>query len=178
MAGQDLGTVHPSVLLIGVWQGETLCIVDEVAKPAPTEDAWWLDIEPVLAKWRPRVIHSESASPMVTNAQRERGVAVIDTHKSSTSVDDSIRAIQQLLRDGRLVIDTDRCPQLWKELKNYKWKTNSDGEPVNPAQPVKANDDAVDALRYLVLGERTITAPALVVIEHVDYGPDIDTMKF
>ena len=32
-----------------------------------------------------------------------------------------------------------------------------------PSQPVKANDDAVDALRYLVLGESTTTTGPLLV---------------
>ncbi len=155
IGGQDLGTVHPSVLLIGVWQGDRLCVVDEVATPAPTEDEWWSRIQPTLDRWRPRLVHSESASPMVTNAQRTRGLVVRDTTKSPTSVDESIRLIQKMLSDGTLVIDEKACPTFWRQIRDYRWKTDSEGNPVTPSQPVKANDDAVDALRYMVLGEQS-----------------------
>lgn len=159
VAGQDLGTVHPSALLIGAWQGDVLCITAEVVQPAATEHEWHDAIAATLNAWNPAVIHSESASPMVTNAQRARGLPVRDTTKGPTSVDDSIREIQQLLRDGHLVIDTDACPVLWRQLRNYKWQTDSQGNPTKPERPVKVEDDTVDALRYLVRGETTRTVP-------------------
>lgn len=158
VGGQDLGTVHPSVLLIGAYVGDVLCIVAEVAEAAATETEWHNAMRPTFDLWKPTVVHSESANPTVTNAQRqERGLPVRDTRKSPTSVDESIRMIQQRLRDGTLIIDHEACPLLWKELRNYRWKTDRDGNPVKPEQPVKADDDSVDALRYLALGEATRT---------------------
>ncbi|WP_373070117.1 terminase large subunit domain-containing protein [Gemmatimonas sp.] len=168
IGGQDLGTVHPSAFLIGAWVKDVLCITGEVVTPAATETEWHGEIRSLLAQWEPTTIHSESASPMTTNAQRtERGMPIQLTRKSAVSVESSIRSIQQLLRDGLLVIDHAACPVLWKQLRNYKWKTDAQGNPVKPEQPVKSDDDAVDALRYLVLGETSGNGP----VESSDDSP-------
>lgn len=164
VAGQDLGTVHPSVMLFGAYVDDVLCITAEVVKAAATEEAWHTEYADTLMTWNPSIIHSESASPMTTNAQRARSMPVLDTTKGPTSVDDSIRIIEQMLRDKKLVIDVDACPVLWKQLRGYRWRTDGDGNVVNPPKPIKTDDDTVDALRYLVLGERHAPGEIVAVV--------------
>lgn len=53
--------------------------------------------------------------------------------------------INQLLQEDRLVIDGTHCPKLRKQLLSYEWKGTT-MERVDDA----ADDDAIDALHYLV----------------------------
>lgn len=53
--------------------------------------------------------------------------------------------IQQLLQENRLVIDSDKCPKLRKELMAYEWKDTAMEKPDD-----LGNDDLVDSLHYLV----------------------------
>jgi hypothetical protein len=53
--------------------------------------------------------------------------------------------IQQLINQNRLVIDGDKCPKLRKQLLSYEWKDTAMEKPND-----LGNDDAVDALHYLV----------------------------
>jgi len=45
---------------------------------------------------------------------------------------------------------TENSINLLHELKNYKWKTDKDGNIASEEAPVKVNDHALDALRYAV----------------------------
>ncbi len=43
---------------------------------------------------------------------------------------------------------TRRSTNIIKEIKSYKWKTDKDGKVLD--EPVKFNDDAMDAMRYAI----------------------------
>lgn len=46
---------------------------------------------------------------------------------------------------------TERSVNLIKELRNYKWATDKEGEPVTPPKPIDAFNHAIDAVRYLAI---------------------------
>lgn len=52
--------------------------------------------------------------------------------------------IQRLIQEGRLVIDSQKCPKLVKQLLSYEWKDTL------MEKTADGHDDAVDALHYLV----------------------------
>lgn len=63
---------------------------------------------------------------------------------------DSVKAgIDQLKR--RKMFLTKDSTNLLKEVRNYKWKTDKNGQVID--EPVKLNDHAIDALRYAVTGK-------------------------
>ena len=158
IAGQDLGSEHPSALVVLARQAETWCVVAEVVEPAPTEAAWHSMISATLEQWRPEMIYSDRNFPQTTNAQRGRGLTIVDADKSSGSVIEGIREVQKVLSASQLRIDTEACPKLWRELRGYRWATTAQGDPVVPERPVKRADDASDALRYalfMVANRRT-----------------------
>lgn len=71
-----------------------------------------------------------------------------------------IRAVRVDSKDTKLSIDILRrykinieknSINLINEIKQYKWKIGSDSRPIN--EPVKFNDHAIDALRYLALNK-------------------------
>ena len=53
--------------------------------------------------------------------------------------------IQELMREKRIVIDIEKCPKLRKQILAYEWKDTAMEKPDD-----LGNDDAVDALHYLV----------------------------
>ena len=72
---------------------------------------------------------------------------------------DHIRSLLAINPDNgkpKLRICKERCPTLWRQMQTYRWKRGSD-TGLNPRagamEPVKMDDDAVDALRYLLYSE-------------------------
>jgi hypothetical protein len=60
-------------------------------------------------------------------------------------------AVTERLKTRRLLVQAS-CPELVKEFQEYRWKVSrrqSDDAP--KAEPIKRNDDLLDALRYLVM---------------------------
>lgn len=74
---------------------------------------------------------------------RQAGVSPV--RPSSRDKKHSRQMIQQLLHENRLVIDTEKCPKLRKQMLSYEWKDTAMEKPEDAG-----NDDLVDALHYLV----------------------------
>ena len=74
---------------------------------------------------------------------RQAGLGTISP--SSRDKRHSRQMIQELLHENRLVIDAEHCPKLRKQLMAYEWKDTTMEKPDD-----EGNDDAVDALHYLV----------------------------
>lgn len=60
-----------------------------------------------------------------------------------------INLVKQFLSDRRIFI-FDRCEKLIWEMENYRWKDKRSQDSSLPEEPLKVNDHATDALRYLV----------------------------
>ena len=85
-----------------------------------------------------------SASSLITSA-RKNGINVL---KADNDVISGIRHVHALLAAGHLLINKDRCKNLIAELGLYIW--NEKRSEIGKEEPVKANDHACDALRYIV----------------------------
>jgi hypothetical protein len=73
----------------------------------------------------------------------------VPTMPGPNKVDAGIDAVKVRLRTQRLLVHADQ-EQLVGEFRNYRWKntdkSTSEDEPKR--EPIKANDDLLDALRY------------------------------
>jgi len=68
--------------------------------------------------------------------------------------------IMKALGEPRLIIDRKKCPNLFREMATYRWEAGNDtGRNPRDAKPVplKKDDHAVDALRYLLFSEEQYT---------------------
>ena len=90
------------------------------------------------------VIVDPSASSLIA-AFRNSGIQVM---KAKNDVADGIRMVYTLLANGHILINKDKCPKLIQELGLYVWNEKRSEKGVE--EPVKANDHACDALRYLI----------------------------
>ena len=74
---------------------------------------------------------------------RQAGLGAVSP--SSRDKKHSRNMIQELFHENRLVIDGEKCPKLRKQILGYEWKDTSMEKTDDTG-----NDDAVDALHYLV----------------------------
>ncbi len=79
---------------------------------------------------------------------RLRGFWVVD---ADNAVSEGIHTVSTMLTRRKLMISRTGCPRLCKRLPQYAWddKASKRGEE----EPMKVNDDEVDALRYGVHGK-------------------------
>lgn len=98
------------------------------------------------------------ADPSIKKVERDGG-SVSDTWKqdhgiwwqdANNDVRQGVDRVNEYLRLGRIKISK-RCVNLLDEIGKYKWKELKAGDQKNePEQPVKKDDHAMDALRYLI----------------------------
>ena len=146
--GMDFGFSQDPTALVDVWE---------------TDDARWLDeriystnlttpdlYQTILAREiNPREqIMCDSAEPKTIEELRRKGVNA----KSVKKFKDSINAGIDILKSKKLYV-TSRSTNLIKELRNYKWKTDSSGRILNV--PVDLHNHGLDAARYAVLKKKS-----------------------
>lgn len=99
----------------------------------------WVTIDPVARNKNPATGR---------NAQQELGRHGVHTLAGQNAVLPGIDTIKERLRSGRLLVHADQS-QLIDEFKTYRWKNTAGQSNDAPKQePIKVNDDLLDALRY------------------------------
>ena len=85
-------------------------------------------------------IYADSARPDLIREYEEDGFSI---HKANKSVFDGINTVK-----GFNMFVTKRSQNIRKELGLYVWKTDRFATPLD--EPLKVNDDALDAIRYAI----------------------------
>ena len=80
---------------------------------------------------------------------RQRNINVREVLKGKGSVIAGIQKVREYLLTGKLMINS-RCVNLISEFEMYSYDDNQDGKDLKE-NPIKEFDDALDALRYVVL---------------------------
>ncbi|NLW90003.1 MAG: PBSX family phage terminase large subunit [Syntrophomonadaceae bacterium] len=150
--GVDYGTGNPTVLLLLGQAGNNLYVVDEYYWDSSktgrqkTDVEYSRDLREFIKGRYPRAICIDPSAASFILQLRKDGVGGI--RKANNSVIDGIRTVASHFGEQRLFIYGPKCPNLLKELTNYVWdpKAQERGED----KPVKANDHALDALRYVL----------------------------
>lgn len=101
-----------------------------------------------------RQTYADPSSPGLCRLFTDNGIPVSAAINSVLEGIEAVR-VQLTLRHGepQIIIDSDRCPNLVRELQTYRWERarNSRLNPKDAApRPLKKDDHCVDALRYLV----------------------------
>jgi PBSX family phage terminase large subunit len=68
--------------------------------------------------------------------------------QANNEVSDGIGLVHTMLKLGLIKINKKKCPNLLKEIVTYSWDSKKAERGVE--QPIKENDHAMDALRYIV----------------------------
>jgi PBSX family phage terminase large subunit len=144
--GIDFGFVHPAAILPIDETSDSLFFVhDEWYKSGKTDD----EIAEVAASQKFNFVYPDPANAGGIKSLRDHGCNVRDVIKGKDSVKNGINIVRELFKSNRLFIH-ESCPSLILELETYSYGDSKDGMKVDE-NPVKENDDAVDALRYVLM---------------------------
>jgi len=149
VCGVDWGYKHYGVILVaGVSDGKYY-ILEEIAETGkPIE--WWIDQKKKIdAQYSNPVYYCDTARPEYVEAFRGK--------LGNKAVGPGIATVNEAFRDGSLFIKRGAAPLLEKQSLGYVWSNSAKDEPV------KKDDDAPDALRYLMHSDKSslIKIPAV-----------------
>lgn len=137
--GLDFGFNHPSALVkVGFLDGKVY-VDEQIYESKLTNDDLAYLIK-TLGITRSTEIFAETARPEAIEEIRRTGLNIKEADKS---VIDGINMVKSMP-----LFITRRSTNVIKEIKSYKWKVDKDGRVLD--EPVKFNDDAMDAIRYAV----------------------------
>lgn len=152
--GIDYGTANPSAFYqVGYDQERARWIVareyyhdSKAAGRQKTDAQYSKDLRDFLDGLHPQTLEIDPSAASFITQLKQDGVQRI--RKADHEVIDGIRTVSRALASGQLVIH-ESCEHLIEELANYSWdeKAQQRGED----KPVKANDHACDALRYVCM---------------------------
>jgi len=168
LLGVDYATGNPTAFILFGQAGQKLYIIDEYywdsAKTGrqKTDSEYSHDLRQFVKDRHPQAICIDPSAKSFILQLRRDGVSGIKT--ADNSVLDGIRNVANHLTGGRLFVYRKNCPNFLKEVSSYVWdpKAQERGED----KPVKANDHALDATRYVIqtmfkrLTSGTVSKPA------------------
>jgi PBSX family phage terminase large subunit len=144
VAGVDFGYVNPAAVLDIRVNGERFFVEDEWYKKQRTD----VQIAEYVSQSGFSEVYADPESPQAIEELKQRNVNIREVIKGKDSVQAGIKKIKELLISGKLKINS-RCVNLISEFEMYSYDDEEQG--VNQKEkPIKANDHALDALRYVV----------------------------
>lgn len=144
LGGVDFGHVHPcAVLTLKKDYDGIYWLTNEWYKTGQTED----QIVDYVAGSRFNKVYPDPENPSAIEAMRRKGVNVREVNKGKGSVVSGISKVQELLKQNRIRIHKS-CINTISELETYSYPEDAINE-----LPLKENDDAMDALRYVLMSE-------------------------
>ncbi len=142
--GQDFGFNVPSALIMcEMYEGAIYC--KELLYETKLTTADLIERYKLLGISKAIEIYCDSAEPKTIEELRRAGY---NARESDKDVTEGIRKVKSL----PLFITNDSSNMI-KEIKSYKWRTDSSGRPVKDKdkdEPVKFADHAMDAMRYAI----------------------------
>ena len=144
--GLDFGYTNDPTTLVEVWrQGDNIYLNELIYQTGLTNS----DIGDLMSEYgvdRTIEIIADSAEPKSIEELRRYGFNI----KPATKGPDSIKNGIDILKRNRLFV-TKQSTNLIKELNNYKWITDKNGNKLN--KPVDMFNHALDAVRYVALNK-------------------------
>lgn len=145
IAGVDFGYRNPAAVLHIYTDGDRYYIDDEWYKSERTD----IQIAEYVAGCDFDAVYPDPESPGGIEELRRKGVNTREVSKKKGSIKAGIQAVRELLINNRLKINK-RCVNTISEFEMYAYDENKI-ERNEKEEPVKANDHALDALRYVLL---------------------------
>ena len=141
IAGIDFGYNHPAAVLDIRTNGELYFVEDEWYKRERTE----IQIAEYVAVCGFSAVYPDPESPSAIEELRRKAINVREVIKGHDSVKSGIQKVRELLINGRLKINK-RCVNTISEFEMYSYDEDNLQE-----KPVKEHDNALDALRYVIM---------------------------
>jgi PBSX family phage terminase large subunit len=144
VAGIDFGYTNPAAVLDIRTNGDKFWVEGEWYKRERTD----IQIAEYVAQMHFEAVYPDPESPGAIEELVRQRVNIREVVKGKDSIVNGIKKVKELLLSGRLKINA-KCVNLISEFEMYSYDDN-DGELNQKEKPLKANDHALDALRYVV----------------------------
>ena len=163
----DYGTVNPMAFLDVFDDGDTLWITREyywnsreAGKYEKDNSQYGDDLMAFIQEidYPPAAVIIDPSAAGFKVEMRNRGLRAkdtVETVNADNSVLEGIRAVNRMLTRKKIRIYKEGCPMLVKEMTSYAWDEKFIQQH-GKERPLKVNDHACDALRYLV---QTVVRP-------------------
>ena len=162
-AGMDFGWEHhAAVVLFGESENGCVYLLKEYSSKHKNIDGW-IDIINKIQKHTGEItVYCDSARPDLINDMQCAGINARNAHKDVIA---GIGEVATMFKNRRLYIVRENVSRFDEEIDTYCWKEGAD-------EPVKVNDDVMDAMRYGVYSERVEREEAaeLNESEYLDMG--------
>ena len=144
-AGMDFGWEHPgAVALFGESEDGCVYFLKEYSSQHRNIDDW-IDIVKRIQHYTGRItVYCDSARPDLINDMQCAGIDAINARKDVIA---GIGEVATMFKQRRLFVVRENVDLFDKEIDTYCWKDGAD-------EPVKINDDVMDAMRYGIYSER------------------------
>jgi len=144
LAGIDFGYRNPAAVLEIRFDGEMVWVNDEWYKTERTD----AQIADYVKACNFEAVYPDPENSGGIEEMRRKGVNVREVMKGKGSVKAGIQMVRELLIRNKLKINK-RCVNLISEFEMYSYDENRN-ERNEQEDPIKANDHALDALRYVI----------------------------
>lgn len=141
--GVDVGYNHPMVLVKVGYTEDKIYVTELIYESKLTISDFMVKIKNVINDKNP--IYVDSARPDVIEELRRNGFNSKPSNKQVKEGIDYIKSKQIYINSESL--------NLWKEYKLYSWK--SKGDQIFD-EPIKLNDDGLDAMRYAIFTHKKV----------------------
>jgi len=162
--GMDYGTNNPCVfLLFGKLNNKYYLIKEfyhEGRKEGQKTDSYYATkLKEFVKGYKITKFFLDPSASSFKTELKEQGIYTTD---AENSVIDGIRKTSSIIDNNRLFIHT-TCKHTLKEFSSYIWDEKAGKKGVD--KPIKANDHALDALRYVLYSLESSPPPNVEVIE-------------
>lgn len=175
LGGVDWGHTHPcAVVTIKKDYSGNYWITDEYYKQGQTEE----DIVDIVANSGFNKVYPDPENASGLAALKRRGVNVKEVKKIKGSVVSGISKVQEAIRQGKLKV-LSRCKNVIQEFESYSYP-EAEGKLPTSENPLKENDDAMDAIRYVIMSDAggNGTLPSVHYGVSKSFGTFINPNKF
>lgn len=146
LVGIDFGFTNPAAILtLEKDHDDKYWVRYEWYKRGKTEE----QIAEYAQSIKGNVYYPDPENPAAVQRLVDIGLNVRDVVKGPGSVASGINKVRELFKQGRLMIHKD-CVNLISELETYRYPEPKEGKN-DDENPVKENDHALDALRYVIM---------------------------
>ena len=175
LGGVDWGHTHPCAVITVLkdYSGDYY-VTDEFFETGKTEE----EIVDVVVSLGFSKVYPDPENASGIESLKRRKVNVRQVNKNRGSVVSGISKVQELLKQGRLKV-LSNCTNLIEEFESYSYPEEKDGHLTE--NPLKENDDALDALRYVLMTDvdnPNSTRPQITKSNQTGYRQRINFNKF
>ena len=145
LGGVDFGFKNPACVLDIRFAKDKFYVEDEWYKRERTEE----QIADYIRACKFDEVYPDPENPSAIEVLRNKSVNVREVIKGKDSIKSGISKVREMFITGRLKINK-RCINLISELEMYSYDDEK-GDRNENENPIKANDHALDALRYVIM---------------------------